>query len=309
MDVTRQVQLLSFSLLLVLAGLVPVRAQQLVLAPGPSSSASLIVTITNNGVAVADTPELIASLVFFVETTMAVSSPCTLTQSTYSVRIAAPSLLPGASVSCTLTYTRNAASPIPSSYFEFVPVDRDEGLIVVPSNWIVGAMTDLALRVRPVRPLPRNGASEALFRVILSNPSDSAVSGAHFGRCADMGASPFRLDGDFPGGCPVSDVGMLCFMHSEFSFKLPSAPARGESSCLIRAGKSSGLIAGEGTDLQLESFFAYSGTGYWVADSSFGNDVDEFVVTFERAVPVPVSGRMGLFVLLLGFVALAWRRG
>lgn len=294
-------------LLIALASLGSTRAQQVVITPLPSASASLNVTLSNAGAVAVAAPEWIASPLYFVQTTMSATPPCVLTQTSSWVRLATPALAPGASVSCSITYTRSAASPIPSSNFAFTATNGDPALLISPPIWVVGSVVDLSVRVEPVMPLPRPGATEALFRVVLSNPSDAAVSGVEFGRCSEPGPSPFRVDASIPGGCSDADFGLLCFISSEFNFALPPVSARGESSCLIRASDASGLIAGESSWLGLESYSAESDAGYWVADPSYDNDGASFAIGFFAATSIPALQPWSLLALVLGIALFALR--
>ncbi len=293
--------------LVALASFAPARAQYLVLTPRPSSSASLSVTLSNAGAVAVTEPEWIASPLFFVHTTVTATSPCRLTQGTYNIRLATPTLAAGASISCVLTFARDSATPIPTTGLDFRARSGDPALLMTPSTWILGSVADLRLRVEPVLPLPPQGATEALFRVVVSNPSDALVSGVVLGRCADFGVSPFRVDSAIQGGCGDPDVGVLCFSAAEFEFAIPAVPARGESSCVLRASRLAGLVAGAGTDVFIESASARSDAGYWVSDPGLDNDDASFAIGFIAAAPIPALQPWSLLALVLGVALFALR--
>ncbi|MBK7146239.1 MAG: hypothetical protein IT478_14500 [Xanthomonadales bacterium] len=294
-------------LLIALASLGSTRAQQVVITPLPSSSASLNVTLSNAGAVAIAEPEWIASPLYFVHTTATASPPCLLTQTAYNIRLATPALAAGASISCVLTFARDSAAPIPSTGLDFRARSGDPALVMMPSTWILGSVADLRLRVEPVLPLPPQGATEALFRVVVSNPSDALVSGVVLGRCADFGVSPFRVDSAIQGGCGDPDVGVLCFSAAEFEFAIPAVPARGESSCVLRASRLVGLVAGAGTNVFIESASARSDAGYWVSDPGLDNDDASFAIGFLAAASIPVLQPWSLLALLLGIALFAVR--
>ncbi|MBK6729356.1 MAG: hypothetical protein IPG63_19565 [Xanthomonadales bacterium] len=294
-------------LLIALASLGSTRAQQVVIAPLPSSSASLNVTLSNAGAVAIAEPEWIASPLYFVHTTATASPPCLLTQTAYNIRLATPALAAGASISCVLTFARDSAAPIPTTGLDFRARSGDPALLMAPSTWILGSVADLRLRVEPVLPLPPQGATEALFRVVVSNPSDALVSGVVLGRCADFGVSPFRVDSAIQGGCGDPDVGVLCFSAAEFEFAIPAVPARGESSCVRRASRLVGLVAGAGTNVFIESASARSDAGYWVSDPGLDNDDASFAIGFLAAASIPALQPWSLLALLLGIALFAVR--
>lgn len=278
-------------------------AQYVIVTPRPSSSAFLDVVIANTGNSTIAVPEMIAEPMFFVQTTMSATSPCVLTQATYWIRLSTPSLAAGESVACRLTYTRNAAAPIPTTSFQFRGTNGNLNLTMSPSFWVVGSVSDLSLRVSPEPPLPAIGATEAIFRVTVSNPSDAVVDGAYFGSCADFSPPQFVVDASLPGGCPTSKFGMLCFSSSAYEFGLPQIPANSESSCLVRASKASGLLAGDGSVGSLETFFAFTDAGYYLADPTYENGDFALVIAFAQNTPIPALRHWALWAI---FILICW---
>jgi hypothetical protein len=280
-------------------------AQSIVVAMPPGGSAAFDVLVSNPTSAAVIAPGFSSGPNhLFVETSLSSEPPCAISGTPKSFVLVAPDLAANSAVTCRIQLTRSSADLIPTATLNLFPEVPGHGATLNPSRWTVGVTADMALTVEQVPPLPQSGGTEAFFRVTASNPSTHSISHADIGGCAFIGTPRFMIDSDFPGGCPAANFGSLCFTGSYgLDFGLPTVPANGEATCLIRATRAAGLVAGDSWDFDV-IYPGHSDNGYFVGDPTITNNDGSFRIAFSP-MAIPATGLLSLLLLsgLLGLFA------
>jgi hypothetical protein len=307
----RVLAIAPLSLLLVAIG---AQASTVTVDPPPSGSASFAVSMTNNGDGIVSQPLFSIPPISSGIGALSVAEPCQLLAGPLDPiwELRAPSLASGESHTCEVTFTRTALSPINSFAWRPSPGAASTDVTLTPNIWAFGEFDDPSISVEPVQPLPFAGATEALFRITVTNPGNATLVDIEFGGCQFVSSDMVTMDTDFPGGCAVAtQPHFLCFGgHVDFGAAVPDVAAHSQSSCLVRARRAAGLVADSGWPFDL--YFdrdAPTANGYVLGDSNPDNNSAYAAVEFfnvGHAIPV---GRTGVFLgLAIAFFSLALTR-
>ncbi|MBK6729355.1 MAG: hypothetical protein IPG63_19560 [Xanthomonadales bacterium] len=280
-----------------------VRASTVTVAPPPSGSASFAITLANTGSASVAQPRF--HLAFFPSSPYSITAaaPCHIHNLALTIipSLEAPPLAAGESVSCTVTFARTSVTPISSFAIHPSPAPGSATVTLAPSRWEFGVFDDPSISVGPVHPLPMAGATEALFRITVTNPGDFPLTDVEAGGCQFVSSAMVTMDTHIPGGCAGSSLPyVFCFTGLvDFSAPIPDVPAHSQQSCLVRARRSSGLV--EGTGWPFDLYFlrdAETASGYRVGDSNWMNNSTYADVAFGAPAQAIPAGRAQLFALL-----------
>lgn len=282
---------------------VDVYAQTITLAPLPSEAVSFQVTMTNNGSAVVEQPLFSLPSISGSVGTLSASEPCqVLTGPLNPVwELRAPALDPGESRACEVTFTRTALSPIASFAWRPSPSSSATEVALIPSTWAFGVFHDPSISIESVHPLPFPGATEALFRITVTNPGSVALVEVEAGGCQFVSTDMVTMDAEIPGGCTgMTHPYLFCFTgHSDFGVALPDVAAGSQSSCLVRARRASGLVVDSGWPFELfHAPHAPTANGYVIGDSNPVNNTAYAAVSFfvsQAAIP---AGHTAVFAVL-----------
>lgn len=293
------------------------QASTVTVAPPPSGSASFTITLVNAGSDSVAQPRFYLGYFLSSPYSITAAAPCQINSLALTIipSLVAPPLAAGESVSCTVTFARTSVTPISSFAIHPSPAPGSATVTLAPSRWEFGVFDDPSISVGPVHPLPMAGATEALFRITVTNPGDVPLTDVEAGGCQLVSSSMVTMDAHIPGGCVGSSLPyVICFTGSaDFSAPIPDVPAHSQQSCLVRARRSSGLV--EGTGWPFELFFlrdAETASGYRVGDSNWMNNSADAIVAFGAPAQAIPAGRAQLFALLALVVlasALARLRG
>lgn len=282
-----------------------VDAQQIELSPRPSESVSIDIRLHNNSGFDYAEPELFVAALPGI--TITTAAPCSISFTPQWVRLSSTALQSGESVSCALTYTRDASPLLQTNLVDFGGMHESQGLVIEPANWIIGNLADLNLRVRAELPLPTRSSSEAFFRVSLENSSGVAVGNTVFGACSE-GLPLFDIDGDFPGGCAAAPFFNSCNAFSGPRFVMPTAPAGGESSCQLRVRMYPGMSLDSSMRMYIDPSTPQSEAGYVISDSVYENNGFDLVLQLADSTPIPALGWLGALTLI-AFIFVFSRHG
>lgn len=293
-----------FALLLVANS---VQASTVTIAPPPSQSASFTITITNNGSATVAQPSFLLSRISSSVGALSVAEPCQLLAGPLDLiwEIRGPTLALGESRTCDVTFARSASTPINSFMWRPSPSPTSTGVALTPSTWAVGVFQDPSISVEPVLPLPFPGATEALFRITVTNPGSIALTDVEAGSCQIVSSNMAQMDTDIPGGCgTMVHPYLLCFGGQvDFGVGFSDLSAGAQSSCLVRARRASGLVAGTGWSFDLyHASDSPTADGYLVGDSNPDNNSANAVVGFFDTGHAIPAGRAGAFLALMAAV-------
>lgn len=286
----------------------PAGGEALVVAPG--SAASLTLRFTNAGDTAApadiayhlyvDRLDLDPEFTF----AMAQGAPCSpltplpgvLDSSSFTV----PSLLPQASIECTIKVTRLQGSRSDV----LVGVEQDD-YDSTPGNWlrlVAGQPSPSDLQVERLPSFVNGDRIQQYFRIRYRNGGTVSLQEMGFARCTDGVTATVELD--FPGACTTpgpSNHNVLCFMGSE-DFALPGPIAPGATStCMVRMSEPLPRGPSYGSGFHAASIVRNSQGGYTALLASEGIDltIDAVIASETRPRRVPALG-VGSVLLLVG---------
>jgi hypothetical protein len=286
-------------LMLAFAAVSAASAQTLTLSMPPGGSASFPVRISNPSSEPSSPLFIMDKLGYSSGFSLGTAPPCTLElhfNEDYWLRVASAPIAPGAGVDCTITVTRGQRDPDQNLAWTPQSDSTPQGAVLSPDLWRVGAYSDMQFSFEQIAPLPRRGETLAYFRAAARSRADFPIFGAKIVECIG-GRDGYTLDGDFDGGCAQAQ-GLPEFICPpatiDVSWQLPTIPANGQSSCLIRMIAPNGIQARE-----IEGFVSFpgrSGDGFYVVDESNLDAILEFHVVVVDA-PIPALKSFALWLL------------
>jgi len=207
-------------------------------------------------------------------------------------QIAIPAIAAGATLQC--RYAFSARSLSSKNYrLSFGPIERPDA----PKGLIhIGILTDLSATAILLSSRLENDQTVNRYRLTVQNTSIHAVARYGFGTCVEPGIN-FGVRRNFPGACPDSTAGQLCFMGG-FSITAGSVQANQTAACEIETIGPSNPFLGI---LRLIEDSIFRSDGRRLLDVNRSNDPIRLV---DGATPiqVPTLSWLGLMALIFGVV-------
>lgn len=214
------------------------------------------------------------------------------------VRVAIPAIAPGSSLLCRYTFTAQRADS-QNFRLSFAPIDRPNA----PNGLIhIGALTDLGATANLLSSRIETGQAVNRYRINVHNFGPNSVANYGFGTCTSPPIG-FSVRVNFPGACPVSNVGPPCFM-SGFAVTAGAVQANQSASCEIETIGASTPSLGL---LRLVEFSVTRSDGRQLLDTNPSNNAVR-VVTGAVPVQVPTLSCLGLIALIFGVALVAQNR-
>jgi hypothetical protein len=213
-------------------------------------------------------------------------------------RIAIPALAPGSSLQCRYDFIALRTNSQNHS-LSFAPSSRPNA----PNGLIhIGALTDLGATANLLSSRIETGQAVNRYRINVHNFGPNSVANYGFGTCTSPPIG-FSVRVNFPGACPVSNVGPPCFM-SGFAVTAGAVQANQSASCEIETIGASNPSLGL---LRLVEFSVTRSDGRQLLDTNPSNNAVR-IVAGAAAVEVTTLSWLGLIALIFGVALVAQNR-